>query len=108
MLNDRLENYKFLYRYIPEPTHILDRYEISKRMIDFIKTKTTTTPQEIIESLGKSLEEKAKIITLIWHLLANGIIEANLDKPLTNSSLLSLNQNKGENLKALFFMINTA
>ena len=107
LFGNKLENYKFLYGYIPEPTHIIEFRELKQLIIDFTREKIKTTPQEIIDSLGSSLEEKAKLLTVIWHLLANNILTTDLNKPLTNSSLIGLTLNGNRNYNAILFMINT-
>lgn len=104
LLNDRLENYKFLYGYIPKPEHIINYTEYLEKIIEFFNTKQITTPQTIIDTLGDSLNEKASILTIIWHLVANNILKTYLDKPLTNSSILTLNTHN--DIKALFFVVN--
>lgn len=107
LLGNKLENYKFLYGYIPEPTHIIEFVELKQLIIDFVKEKIRTTPKEVIDTLGESLEEKAKLLTLVWHLLANNILTTDLNKPLTNNSLIGLNLSDTKNYNAVLFMINT-
>ncbi len=104
LLNDRLENYRFLYGYIPEPKHIINYPEYVEKIIELLNAKQITTPQTIIDTLGNSLNEKAGILTVIWHLVANNILKTDLEKPLTNNSILSLNTRNHNDIKAIFFM----
>lgn len=106
LLTHRLENYKFLYGYLPQPEHVINYPEYTEKIIEFLNAKQITTPQTIIDTLGKSLNEKASILTVIWHLVANNVLKTDLDKPLTNSCVLSLNAKNQNNVKALFFVFN--
>lgn len=108
LLGYRLTNYKFLYGYITVPEHIIDFTEIKYSILNFVREKIKTTPQEIINTLGNSLEEKAKLLTVIWHLVANSVLITDLDKPLTNGSIISLND-KDKNKTgtgAIFFILD--
>ena len=104
ILNNRLENYKFLYRYIPKPEHIISYPEYVEKTIEFLNAKQITTPQKIIDNLGNSLYEKASFLTLTWHLVANNILKTDLEKPLTNNSILSLNTSIHNDIKTIFFV----
>jgi hypothetical protein len=46
LISNKLENYKFLYRYIPEPLYILEFYSIRHLIIEFMRGKIKTTPKE--------------------------------------------------------------
>lgn len=102
---NRPENYKFLYRYLPEPSYVIELSEIRRIVIDFVREKGISSPQEVINLFGNSLEEKAKILTIIWHLLANNVLSTDLNKPLTNGSLITLNANDRKNTSALILMV---
>ena len=105
LINNRLENYKFLYRYLPEPLYISEFYSIRQSIIEFMRNAIKSTPKEIIEILGNSLEEKAKVLTVLWHLLANNVLTTDLDKPLSNTSILSLTQNEKQDLNKMLLLI---
>lgn len=83
---DYLNNIKFLKRY--------KRMEIHMPMMDYLKTQLskfeTCTPEMLIASCSQIEEKKAMLLSVLWVLVANDIVQADLTKKLTMSSTIWL------------------
>lgn len=79
-----LKNRTFLksYRFSEVPFHD------QRVVLDKLFQKKRSTPQELIESLSCDISRKAYLLHVVWYLVANSFIGADLRKPLTMSSTL--------------------
>lgn len=83
---DHLINIKFLKRY--------KKMEIHMPMMDYLREQLgkfdTCTPEMLIASCSQVDEKKAMLLSVLWVLVANGIIKTDLTKKLTMSSIIWL------------------
>lgn len=83
--NDELRNRTFLksYRYSEVPFHD------QRLVLDALYEKGAANPQTLIEAMGEDFSRRAYLLHVVWYLVANGFIGADLGKPLTMSSTLT-------------------
>ncbi len=79
-----LDNLKFLYRYIQQPSG----YEMyAERVLSIIREAGKARIEDIIAVFPE--KEIAEILPVIWHMIARNIIRADLNKPLNASCEVS-------------------
>ena len=76
-----LKNVRFLTHY---QNLLLNQHltEYHNRIINLIEQLSQTTPSNLLHKLTKDEWEQAAIMPVLWYLIANGEIEANLTEPL--------------------------
>lgn len=81
---DHLQNIKFLKRY--------KKMEIHMPMMDYLREQLSKfdicTPEILIASCSQVEEKRAMLVSVLWVLVANGIIKTDLTKKLTMSSII--------------------
>lgn len=82
-----LENLKFLYRYGREPDK-LGMYR--EAILKTVRSRGAMKVSEILEALARDRKEHVHILPSIWHLLKTKDLKADLNKRLTNGSLLEV------------------
>lgn len=84
-----LDNLKFLREY-----HEIEPLESQKReIIEFIrKTRNKTTVSSLLNKLGQNEDRILLVAPVLWHLVATKVICANLQKPLSQTTKLSLSE----------------
>lgn len=83
-----LENLKFLYRYSDPPKSITS---YKGNIIEALNKRKSMTVSEILDGIAKDKSERAWILPIIWHLIYVKGLKADLNKQLTNSSVLEVN-----------------
>ncbi|MHA6888218.1 TnsA endonuclease N-terminal domain-containing protein [Ralstonia pseudosolanacearum] len=83
----RVQNLKYLHRYRHTPA---DPVTVERLLEAMRRLGSPTTPEMLLGSLADSLEICAGLIPVLWHLVAHGEIQADLQVPLTESTRLSL------------------
>ncbi|CAJ0700992.1 TnsA endonuclease N-terminal domain-containing protein [Ralstonia sp. 22086] len=83
----RIENLKFLHRYRHTPA---DPAAVERLLEAMRQVGSPTTPLALLDSLTDRLEVRAVWIPVLWHLVAHGAIQADLQVPLSESTQLSL------------------
>ncbi len=83
-----LENLNFLYRYSDTPKSIAS---YKGNIMETLNNRKSMTVSEILDSVAKDKSERARIIPIIWHLVYVTEVKTDLNKPLTNSSILEVN-----------------
>lgn len=78
-------NLRFLRTYLNDQEQI----EVEATLIGAIRRAGTTTPRAAIDSAFASEADRQAAIAPLWRLLANGLLSADLDKPLTMASPIS-------------------
>lgn len=88
----RLPNLKFLREYrLIEPD-----VAVIKRVVAAIRTKGGKAEvQALLEETFRSDTERLRLLPVIWHLVATGILQVDLEQPVTNSAVLVLPKRKG-------------
>lgn len=82
----RLKTYKFLYRYLSKesiPKVKIDLMDIAQRLETF-------KVQELIDSVEGNDLLKGQSLSNIWHLVATNQLHTDWDRPITNSSILTV------------------
>lgn len=87
-----ISNIKFLYGYYEKPklNGTYDIYE--SKIIGILNGGNKITVKGLLDYITKTDIEKMMVIPLVWHLICRNTLSANLNAPLTNSSLISLNE----------------
>ncbi|MBI5641157.1 MAG: TnsA endonuclease N-terminal domain-containing protein [Nitrospirae bacterium] len=83
----RLDNYKFLYKYTTSPS-TLPQYRET-----IILRLTENGPMSVtmlMEGLFQDKMERSRALRCLWHLVRAGETIINMDKPLTNSSMVEV------------------
>lgn len=80
-----LENLKFLYRYIDPPNNF-ESYK--ERILETLLTNGTIAVSTLLDLLTKDKLKQAAILPSLWHLLSIRTIKTDLNKPLTNNSVI--------------------
>lgn len=83
----RLENYNFLYKYTVPPA-LLPQYQ--NEIILAVRENGPMSITKVLEALSEDKMEKARALRCLWHLVRMGSIVADLDRPLTNSSIVEV------------------
>lgn len=83
----RVQNLKYLHRYRHTPA---DPITVERLLDAMRQLSSPTTPETLLGSLADSLETRAGLIPVLWHLVAHGEIQADLQMPLTGSTQLFL------------------
>lgn len=87
----RLNNLKFLYRNATSPK----TFELYKQKIsEALQSCGVITVCEILDAVAQDKTERALILPSIWHLLSRGVLKTDLNIPLTNSSVLEVDNEK--------------
>ena len=87
-----ISNIKFLYGYYEKPK-LNGAYAIYKnKILGILDGGRNITVKGLLDYIAQTDMEKMTVIPLIWHLICRNTISANLNAPLTNSSLISLNK----------------
>ncbi|MFX3545586.1 TnsA endonuclease N-terminal domain-containing protein [Ralstonia mannitolilytica] len=82
-----VQNLKFLHRYRHTPA---DPVAVERLLAAMRRLDSPTTPDTLLGSLADTLEMRAGLIPVLWHLVAHGEIQADLQIPLTDSTQLFL------------------
>ncbi|EPX94360.1 hypothetical protein C404_29235 [Ralstonia sp. AU12-08] len=82
-----VQNLKFLHRYRHTPA---DPVAVERLLAAMRRLDSPTTPETLLGSLADTLEMRAGLIPVLWHLVAHGEIQADLQIPLTDSTQLFL------------------
>ncbi|SMG42600.1 TnsA endonuclease C terminal [Marivirga sericea] len=86
--NNYLNNVKILNGYKYQPVD-----EVLKGMVvDQIERLGYTTAEEVVRGIGGGLYERAHSIFIIWHLLANDFLYADLNEPISIVTEISINK----------------
>ncbi len=83
----RLKNYTFLYKYT-DPSALLPLYRDA--ILLTLRESGPMSATVLLDRLSPDKMERARALRCVWHLVRTGYIAADLDKPLTNSSLLEV------------------
>jgi hypothetical protein len=83
----RLENYRFLYKYTGPPAVF---HEYGKTIMNKVIKNGPMTVTVLMEGLFPQKMERARALPCVWHLVRNGKLSTDLDKPLTNSSMVEV------------------
>jgi hypothetical protein len=87
----RLENLEFLGPYKQRSVSLELRNAILETLIDWDEAQACTV-QVLLEQLSNSNSERIRLIPVVWHLVAHGLIELDFDAEITMSSPIKLNQ----------------
>ncbi|MHB1697433.1 MAG: TnsA endonuclease N-terminal domain-containing protein [bacterium] len=90
-----IDNIKFLYRYCHKPK--TGRYDEYEGKILSALSDNGMSVNELLETVSVDSEEKAVVLPVLWHLIFNKMITADLYRPLTNSTIISLNREVSDN-----------
>lgn len=94
-----IDNIKFLYRYFEKPK-LNGRYAAYENKIFEILTGSGGIAiNGLLDYIAENNIEKMTILPLVWHLTCRKILLTDLNKPLSNSSLITLNK---EAINAVF------
>lgn len=83
----RLPNLKFLREYHliePEPSVVHRVLAAVQAMGD------SSTLQNLLHQMNDSETERLHTIPVIWHLVATGVLQVDLDRPITNETVITL------------------
>lgn len=80
-----LDNLKFLYRFTDPPSDLMT---YKPKILKTLNTKGPLKVNDLLDAIAKDRAERALILPSIWHLLAEKTIKTDLDRPLTNGSVL--------------------
>jgi hypothetical protein len=80
----RIQNLKYLHRYRHTPA---DPIEVERVLDAMRRLGSPTTPETLLGSLTDSLETRAELIPVLWHLVAHGEIHVDLQIPLESTQL---------------------
>lgn len=83
----RLENYQFLYPHTEPPAFLNTHFE---RILTVLEKSGSCSASTILEKAGKDKASKGQILRCVWHMVRSGVLTADLDRPLTNSSVLGV------------------
>lgn len=79
-----LENAKFLRPYRNEPA---DEANV-RLLLDTLKEVGETSPEQLLSRIHQDPYRRAELLPTLWQLVSNGVIGADLNKPLTMCSVL--------------------
>ncbi|TCK03844.1 TnsA endonuclease N-terminal domain-containing protein [Phorcysia thermohydrogeniphila] len=91
LLTPRLKNYKFLYNYLdkPLPENLYATYV--ENVINFVREKQPVRVIDVAKILGKGeFIPTGFYLSTVWHLIATGKLQTNLDEELTNLTYVYL------------------
>lgn len=89
-----LNNLRFLYRFVTEP-NINGRFEEYRdRILSILRKEGPTSIENILRISGNSIDEKGFTLPVVWFLITSGTLKTNLNIPLTNNSIVELNNDK--------------
>lgn len=92
--NTYLNNLKLLYRFTTEP-NINGRFEEYRdQIISIIKKEGSVSVENILKTFGNSVYEKGFVLPVVWFLITSGVLKTDLNVPLTNNSIVGLNNDK--------------
>lgn len=93
LLNERTENYKFLYNYFSAPVDGEDYKEYTQNILNLLRERQPLRAIEIAQILGKGeFVETGLYLSTVWHLIAKSVLWANLNEKLTSHSLVYLEE----------------
>ena len=96
LLNERTENYKFLYNYLSPPLDGKDYQEYTQNILNLLRERQPLRAIEIAQILGRGeFVETGLYLSTVWHLIAKSVLWANLNEKLTSHSLVYLEEPKG-------------
>ena len=87
----RLENLEFLGPYKQRSVSMELRNAVLEKLIDWDDAQACTV-QGLLEQLSISNAERIRLIPVVWHLVAHGLIELDLDAEITMSSPIKFAQ----------------
>lgn len=88
----RLENCRFLNKYT-EPPAVLPKY--GKTIVNRLTKLGPMSVTDLMEGLFPDKMERARALRCVWHLVRKGQFLTDLDRPLTNSSVLEVRKGNG-------------
>ena len=87
-----INNIKFLYRYFEKPK-MNGRYAACENKIfEILMGSGSIAVNGLLDYIAENNAEKMTILPLIWHLTCRKTLLTDLNKPLSNSSLIILNK----------------
>ncbi|RUO35695.1 TnsA endonuclease N-terminal domain-containing protein [Aliidiomarina sanyensis] len=89
-----LDNMKFLSRYRLKPYMKAHRPKELKLITEQVELFEFATVRDVVESLYTSFDRRALALTQVWHLLAIGILECDLNDPLNLDTTVWVNANE--------------
>jgi len=85
--SERLNNYKFIYRYFDRPSNYDKYYGL---ILDLCQHDKKVTVNSILDSVCSSKEQRAYVLPVIWHLVAIESLKCDIDIKLTNSTVVEV------------------
>lgn len=102
LLNERTENYRFLYNYLSPPVDAEEYQEYTRNVLNLILEKEPLRVIEIARILGRGkFAETGLYLSIVWHLIAVSILWVNINEKLTSHSLVYLKKPEGFREKCL-------
>ncbi len=83
-----LENARFLYQYLER----IPVESVKVQMLQVLGDLNEADPALLLCALKADADERARLIPVLWHLVATGTIGCDLDAPLTMKSLIWLGE----------------
>jgi hypothetical protein len=84
-----LYNLKFLYKYLDPPDHF-SKYH--KTILEIVSTSSKVMVSDILDAIAQDRPERARILPTIWHLVGTKLLWIDLNKKITNNSLLEVSK----------------
>lgn len=82
-----LDNIKFLYSYRKDPQ---EHFQYEKDIIKVLKTNMKLTVSQLLNNITDDKNSQGVLIKSVWNLIFKKIIITDLEKPLSNDSILEL------------------
>jgi len=102
LLTPRLKNYKFLYSYLDKPLPENLYTDYVDNVINFVREKQPVKVIDVARILGKGeFVPTGFYLSTVWHLIATGKLQADLDEELTNFTYVHVKETFNRSLSCL-------
>jgi len=102
LLTPRLKNYKFLYSYLDKPLPENLYTDYVDNVINFVREKQPVKVIDVARILGKGkFVPTGFYLSTVWHLIATGKLQADLDEELTNFTYVHVKKTFNRSLSCL-------
>ena len=97
-----VDNLKFLYRYFEKPrlNGKYDDYE--NKIYKALANLDNIVVKNLLDCISRNDVEKMTILPLVWHLICRKVLLTDFNKPLSNSTEITLNKENKEGVDAVF------